>query len=69
MFTLRSDKDQRWRIQDFPQVGAPALGGGTTYNFAKFSQKLGEARPTFYYVDPPLIKDKIRFRSNTTEIY
>ena len=46
----------QWRIQDFPEVGAP------TYDFAKISQKLHEieriwapgGRPKFYYVDPPL---------------
>ena len=58
--------DNQWRIQDFPQVGAP------TYDFAKISQKLhelkefgpqgGGARPKFYYVDPPLTKNKIRLR-------
>ena len=31
----------QWRIQDFPEVGAPTVGGAT-YNFAKFSQKLHE---------------------------
>ena len=51
----------QWRIQDFPEEGAP------TYDFAKFSQKLheieriwtpggggGGMRPKFYYVDLPL---------------
>ena len=27
----------QWRIQDFPEVGAPTLMGGPTYDFAKFS--------------------------------
>ena len=55
----------QWRIQDFPEEGAPTLQAGEpTYDFAKFSQKLheieriwtprGGARPKFYYVDPPL---------------
>ena len=55
----------RWRIQDFPEEGAPTpRGGAPTCDFAKFSQKLheieriwtprGGARPKFYYVDPPL---------------
>ena len=56
----------QWRIQDFPEEGAPTLqGGAPTYDFAKFSPKLheieriwtpggGGARPKFYYVDPPL---------------
>ena len=35
--------EMQWRIQDFPEVGAPTLGGGEpTYNFGKFSQKLHE---------------------------
>ena len=33
----------QWRIQDFPEEGAPTpRGGGATYDFAKFSQKLHE---------------------------
>ena len=56
----------QWRIQDFPEEGAPTLQrGAPTYDFAKFPQKLheieriwppggGGARPKFYYVDPPL---------------
>ena len=32
----------QWRIQDFPPVGAPTLGGAPTYDFAKFSPKLHE---------------------------
>ena len=37
------DKYYQWRIQDFPEVGAPTLGGGApTYVFAKFFQKLLE---------------------------
>ena len=37
-------KDQyQWRIQDFPEEGAPTpRGGAPTYDFAKFSQKLHE---------------------------
>ena len=65
-------KHRQWRIQDFPEEGAPTLGGGggaSTYNFVEFSQKLyeieriwipsggGGARPKFYYVDPPLTVD------------
>ena len=48
----------QWRIQDFPEVGAPILqgrGGAPTYDFAKFSEKLHEidriwigGRPKFY---------------------
>ena len=55
----------QWRIQDFPEVGAPTPGGAPTYDFAKISQKLHEIEiiwtprrgcaPKFYYVDPPLI--------------
>ena len=30
----------QWRIQDFPEVGAPTLQGAPTYDFAKISQKL-----------------------------
>ena len=33
----------QWRIQDFPEEGAPTpQGRAPTYNFAKFSQKLHE---------------------------
>ena len=32
----------QWRIQDFPEEGAPTLRGAPTYDFAKFSQKLHE---------------------------
>ena len=33
----------QWRIQDFPEEGAPTLQeGGATYDFAKISQKLHE---------------------------
>ena len=49
-------RTNQWRIQDFPEVGAP------TYDFAKISQKMqlkefgprGVTRLKFYYVDPPL---------------
>ena len=35
--------DIQWRIQDFPEEGAPTLqGGAPTYDFAKFPQKLHE---------------------------
>ena len=56
----------KWWIQDFPEVGVPALEGeGATYDFARVFQKLHETeriwtrggggrRPKFYYVDPPL---------------
>ena len=33
---------KQWRIQDFPEEGAPTLRGAPTYDFAKFSQKLHE---------------------------
>ena len=32
----------QWRIQDFPEVAAPTVGGGGQHDFAKFSQKLHE---------------------------
>ena len=33
----------QWRIQDFPEEGAPTLrGGGATHDFAKISRKLHE---------------------------
>ena len=58
---------RQWRIQDFPEVGAPTPRGAPTYDFAKISQKLheieriwtprGGAHPKFYYVDPPLRDD------------
>ena len=53
----------QWRIQDFPEEGAPTLQGGRQHtilpNFPKNCMKLkefgpGGARPKFYYVDPPL---------------
>ena len=50
----------------FPRGGgANSPGGAPTYDFAKFPQKpheieriwtpRGDARPKFYYVDPPLL--------------
>ena len=36
------NKINQWRIQDFPEEGAPTLRGAPTYDFAKFSQKLHE---------------------------
>ena len=36
------DSTKQWRIQDFPEEGAPTLRGAPTYDFAKFSQKLHE---------------------------
>ena len=68
LFVAKSDRFQ-WRIQDFPEEGAPTLrgGGGRQHtilpNFPKNCMKLkefeppggrGGARPKFYYVDPPL---------------
>ena len=57
----------QWRIQDFPEEGAPTPqgGGGRQHTilpkFPKNCMKLKEfgppgrgARPKFYYVDPPL---------------
>ena len=58
-----------WRIQDFPEKGAPTFPGGgwgaPTYDFVKFSQKNcmklkefgpqgGDARPSRRPLDPPL---------------
>ena len=37
-----SDNCFQWRIQDFPEEGAPTPRGAPTYNFTKFSQKLHE---------------------------
>ena len=55
----------QWRIQDFPEEGAPTLQGGRQHtilpNFPKNCMKLkefgpgGGARPKFYYLDPPLV--------------
>ena len=40
---MRTANHQQWRIQDFPEEGAPTpRGGAPTYEFAKFSQKLHE---------------------------
>ena len=61
---VKLDSSQ-WRIQDFPEEGAPTLQGGRQHtilpNFPKNCIKLkefgppgGGARPKFYYVDPPL---------------
>ena len=59
----------QWRIQDFPEVGAPTPQGGRQHTilpkFPKNCMKLkefgprGGARPKFYYVDPPLVYDII----------
>ena len=57
--------ETQWRIQDFPEEGAPTPQGGRQHtilpNFPKNCMKLkefgpqgGGARPKFYYVDPPL---------------
>ena len=35
-------KRMQWRIQDFPEEGAPTPRGAPTYNFANFPQKLHE---------------------------
>ena len=47
---------EQWRIQDFPEEGAP------TYDFAKFSQKLHEIERIWTggaslspHLDPPLL--------------
>ena len=37
---LLSSVSVQWRIQDFPEVGAPTFQGAPTYDFAKSSQKL-----------------------------
>ena len=48
MFSQRKIKHSsinqfQWRIQDFPEEGAPTpRGGAPTYDFAKFSPKLHE---------------------------
>ena len=52
----------QWRIQDFPEVGAPTLRGAPTYDFAKLSQNLHEIERIWTPVarvprapsDPPL---------------
>ena len=55
----------QWRIQDFPEEGAPTpQGGAPTYEIAKFSEKLheieriwtprGGARPSRPPLDPPM---------------
>ena len=56
----------QWRIQDFPEEGAPTLQGGCQHtilpNVPQKCMKLkefgpggGGARPKFYYVDLPLL--------------
>ena len=52
----------QWRIQDFPEVGAPALEEGGNIQFCQILSKtawnwknLDPAVPEFYYVDPPLL--------------
>ena len=60
----------QWRIQDFPEVGAPNLQGAPTHDFAKFPPKncmklnefgpRGGERLKFYYVDPPLVPPACR---------
>ena len=63
IYIIQESIPVQWRIQDFPEVGAPTLQGTPTYDFAKFPPKMklkefgprkGGARPTFYYVDPLL---------------
>ena len=53
----------QWRIQDFPEEGAPTPAGAPTYDFAKFSQKLHESERIWapgghaslaLLLDPPL---------------
>ena len=52
----------QWRIQDFPEMRAPTLGGGGHTMLPKFPKNCmklkefgpGGVRPKFYYVDPPL---------------
>ena len=44
----------QWRIQDFPEVGAPTLQGAPTYDFAKFSPKRHEIERIWTLLDPPL---------------
>ena len=44
----------QFRIQDFPEVGAPTLQGGPTYDFAKFPPKLHEIERILTPLDPPL---------------
>ena len=44
-FSWRCTISIQWRIQDFPEEGAPTLGGGAPgYNFIKISQKLHEIK-------------------------
>ena len=44
----------QWRIQDFPEVGAPTLrGGAPTYDIVKFSQKLHEIERIWTLGDVP----------------
>ena len=55
----------QWRIQDFPEEGAPTPQGGRQHmilpifpencmKLKEFGPPGGGARPKFYYVDPPL---------------
>ena len=42
---MKTQQEYQWRIQDTPRWGAnPQGGGGTTYEYAKFSQKLHEIK-------------------------
>ena len=56
----------QWRIQDFPEEGAPNPQGGRQHTILpkipkncmklkEFGPPGGGARPKFYYVDPPLL--------------
>ena len=60
----------QWRIQDFPEEGAPTPQGGRQHTilpiFPENCMKLkefgppgGGTRPKFYYVDPPLAWDRV----------
>ena len=54
-------QQMKWRIQDFPEVGAPTLGGAQTYNFAKFPKNCMKLKE----FGPPGAVHRASFRSAT----
>ena len=66
----------QWRIQDFPEEGAPtSRGGAPTYDFVNFHRKLheneeifaaggGGERPLRPPLDPPLVLHTENFGRN-----
>ena len=76
--STRNPLQMQWRIQDFPEEGAPTpQGGAPTYDFAKFSQKLHEIERIWAPrggraslappLDPPMRWDVNVYKYNTLD--